>query len=478
MATIIDTKSHEDAARSLSQINSLLAPYIPPQDSWNPVDKVIYPLIDPYRAPLKGSQEARFEALKWAFAHHYNSNYYYRKYCAFENVGPGDIKIVEDLEKIPLIPDLAFKQYPSGKDFARWLATIYTGHLPQIIIEGANPTFDEVINAFNAAGVVITYSSGTSGHCTIIPRDQKTFRAAQYIVARSTSSMTDLAANRANLLLADHVYVLSPNPKKTNLFIGKASSLAFDLLAGRDVQYAMDYELTIALLQTAMSPRRGLKGKLISSLENRTERKIVGRTIEWLERYEQTEDTVALSGPPFLLLHIMDTLQKANKCLDFGERGTIVTGGGWKIHEDVRVTHKDFRERAREVLGIPETHCLDIYGMCEGNAFMSQCPEGHYLHIPYTFFEPLILSEDLTPVGYGECGRFAFLDAAAQSYPGFVITGDQARMLEHCPVCDRPGPVLEPEVQRVKGEEVRGCSEELRKVLAGDLGGDTDDTAK
>ena len=62
---------------------------------------------------------------------------------------------------------------------------------------------------------------------------------------------------------------------------------------------------------------------------------------------------------------------------------------------------------------------------------------------------------------YGEWGRYAFLDASAQSYPGFIISGDRVRMFEHCPVCDRPGPVLDREIERAKGEEVRGCAEEL-----------------
>ena len=40
-------------------------------------------------------------------------------------------------------------------------------------------------------------------------------------------------------------------------------------------------------------------------------------------------------------------------------------------------------------------------------------------------------------------------------------------------ICDRPGPVLEPEVRRVESEEVRGCTEELRRILAQTLqGGD------
>jgi hypothetical protein len=109
--------------------------------------------------------------------------------------------------------------------------------------------------------------------------------------------------------------------------------------------------------------------------------------------------------------------------------------------------------------------------MVEGNGWMVHCPEGHYLHAPYSYYMPLVLDEEYHPMDYGEWGRFAFLDAAALSYPGFISSGDKVRMLEHCPVCDRPGPVLEAEVKREKGEEIRGCAEEMRKMLSADLGG-------
>ena len=86
-------------------------------------------------------------------------------------------------------------------------------------------------------------------------------------------------------------------------------------------------------------------------------------------------------------------------------------------------------------------------------------------------FKPLVLNSSLTPAGYGEKGRFAFLDGLAGSYPGFIITGDEVLMLEHCPVCDRLGPVLEPEMKRVPSEEVRGCSEVIHRALAQTLQG-------
>ena len=37
---------------------------------------------------------------------------------------------------------------------------------------------------------------------------------------------------------------------------------------------------------------------------------------------------------------------------------------------------------------------LDIYGMVEGNGWMVHCPEGHYLHSPYSYYKPLVLDEE------------------------------------------------------------------------------------
>ena len=168
----------------------------------------------------------------------------------------------------------------------------------------------------------------------------------------------------------------------------------------------------------------------------------------------------------------MKKLEKEGKSFDFGERGGVATGGGWKAYEGGRVPVVDFRKQVEKVLGIPEKYCLDIYGMVEGNGWLVHCPEGHYLHSPYSYYKPLVLDNEYKPIGYGEWGRFAFLDAAAYSYPGFLMSGDKVRMLEHCPVCDRPGPVLEPEIKRAAGAEIRGCAEEVRRMLSADLSKD------
>jgi long-chain-fatty-acid---luciferin-component ligase len=449
----------QDVQFRVKKINELLADYIPPRDAWNPADESVFKPIDLYRVPLEEAQDMQLKAIKFTFTHHYRNNEFYHKYCEMRNVRPDDINTTDDLDTIPLIPDTTFKEYPSGKDFAHWLANVFTGELPKIVIKDSNPTYDDVINAFNASGLAVSYSSGTSGRHTFIPRDQKTFRTAQLALAKCRASMIDISADRT--------FVLSPNPAKTNVFAGKLFTFVYTLVD--DIEFAIDRELTTDIIKTAMSEKVGLKGKLALHVQNRTTQKIVDRVIQWLERYGKTEGTIELSGMPFLLYQVMNSLQKEGKAFDFGERGQVLTGGGWKINENARIPHADFRKLIQDVLGIPGTRCLDLYGMVEGNGWMVQCPEGHFLHTPYTFYKPLVLDDDLMPAEYGEWGRFAFLDAIAQSYPGFIISGDRVRLLERCPACDRLGPVLEPEVRRAKGEEVRGCAEELRRTLAQDL---------
>jgi len=91
-----------------------------------------------------------------------------------------------------------------------------------------------VINAFNAAGLAVMHSSGTSGRHTFIPRDMKTFKAAQYAVMKLRASMIDVNV--------DHALLLFPNRTKINLFNGRATSFTYDMF--EDVHYAMDYAIT------------------------------------------------------------------------------------------------------------------------------------------------------------------------------------------------------------------------------------------
>ena len=164
----------------VGRLNERLARYIPPRETWTPADEALHTPIDLCRVRIDEAKAMQLKAITYTFTRHYTLNDFYRKYCDMQAVTPDDVRTYDDLEKIPLIPDLTFKQHPSGEDFAHWIANIFTGELPTVVIESTNPTFDDVINAFNAAGMVVAYSSGTSGRHTVIPRDMRTYLNRRY----------------------------------------------------------------------------------------------------------------------------------------------------------------------------------------------------------------------------------------------------------------------------------------------------------
>lgn len=448
----------------INNFNDLAKKYFPQSVEWTPSDKAVYGPPDPYRVPVDEANDLQFKAIKFQFKRHYELNRMYHDFCQTAKIAPENIRTYEDLEKIPLIPSEFFKDCPSGRDFALWIANIFTGELPPVKIAGKNPSHDDVINAFNAAGLVTTYSSGTGGRHTFVPRDLRSFNMNEYAMAKGVISMF-----YPNWNPGMHGYLLLPNPFKTNLFAGRLGTIFFDIM--KDVECAIDREIDTEVIKMSMRSDDGLKTKLIKSVANRMQRKAVNDIITWIERNQKERNEMAFVGAPFLLHLVIEQLKEEGRSFDIGGRGAVLTGGGWKVHENKRMPETEFRKEVEQYLGITPDRVIDLYGMVEGNGWMTQCSEGHHLHIPTSYLHPMVLNEKYESVGYGESGRFAFLDGSMYSYPGFIITGDKVRMLEHCPICDRPGPVLEPGITRVSGNESRGCSEEVRNVISMEMGG-------
>jgi long-chain-fatty-acid---luciferin-component ligase len=443
----------------IRHFNEKVRNYFPSPGEWTPVDDALFTPDDLFRIPLDEAQQMQLAAIQFSFTHHYRNNEFYRNYCEKHKVSPADIKISADLTKIPLIPDVFFKDYPQYENFATWLGNLYTGELPRIVIKQRHPIYDQVIDAFNAAGLVVTFSSGTGGRHTFIPRDNRTFNNCQYTVAKSILSMI---CNRR--IFESEAYLLFPDPRINSIFVAKITQILSDVVGTTRVP--INQRIPLTLLSMVLGHRGGLKGKLFRYAFQYKSRKMIDRVIDWLVIREKSKDMTVIIGPPYLIHSVLQRLKHQGKSFKFGERGVVITGGGWKVHEQERLPVSVFREEVREILGIPEKYCLDVYAMVEGNGCMITCPEGHYLHVPHSFLKPLVLDESLMPVPAGDWGRFAFLDALALSYPGFIVTGDQVRLLEKCPGCDRPGPVLEPEIKRAAGQDDRGCAEEMRKLFS------------
>ena len=202
-----------DFNKHIQQLERFIKQYVPSKKSWTAVEEAIYGPKDLFRIPIKKANELQYKALKFTFHHHYKNNPTYKKFCKLHDIHPEKIKKQDDLTKIPLLPSSFFKSYPDGRDFARWVGSIFTGHLPKITIESKIPSHDEVISAYNKKGINVFFSSGTSGRHTFIPRDKKTFCLNQYALAK-----TVVAMSYPTWQYDSWAYTLMPNPLKTNLW--------------------------------------------------------------------------------------------------------------------------------------------------------------------------------------------------------------------------------------------------------------------
>jgi hypothetical protein len=439
-------------------LTEIFEKFVPPRKQWSPVDTALH---DPgtFFTQYHATQERLLPAIQYTFRHHYENNFLYHHICDLKKVTPEAIKTKEDLQKIPLLPDAFFKDYPDGKGFLNWLKTIFTGSLPKPVFKTDAPTYDEVIEEFNKKGTSIMFTSGTSGRFSFIPRDTRSWNRVRYSAMRSVVELMDY--NRD-----DQVILLIPDPRQTNLTIASLFGIAYDLYHAQNVHIALDMKITIQFLRMQRDDTIGItekiKAKALSTISPIVQRNSDLRIIHLLEQFEKTGKRVNIAGPPFWLDRILERMKKERKTVKLPD-SQVLTGGGWKAEEDKRPPEESFRRKVEDILGIPQERYHDVYAMSECSSIFLSC-EGHYKHIPPVLL-PYVLDEDLNPVGYNTVGRFAFIDPLPESYPGFLITGDRVKLFEHCPVCDREGPVMDIEVTRLPGVEGRGCAAVMSELM-------------
>ncbi|MBN1860589.1 MAG: hypothetical protein JW840_03915 [Candidatus Thermoplasmatota archaeon] len=433
----------------------------PPLERWTPVDTILHsPKL--FFTDYKNAQEHLFTAIRHTFQHHYSNNFLYHRVCEVNGITPDRITSENDVKKIPLLPDAFFKDYPDGKGFLNWLKTIFTGSLPKPVFKSDNPSHDEIIEEFNKKGTSIMFTSGTGGRFSFIPRDTLSWNRVKYSAMKSVIELMDYNPT-------DQVILLIPDPRQTNLTIASLFGIAYDLYDPPNIHVALDMKITTQFLRMQRDETIGIsekiKAKALSTISPLVQRTSDMKVIHLLEQIEKTGKRVNIAGPPFWLDRIMERMKKEGKSVRLPD-SQILTGGGWKAEENKRLPEEVFREKITEVLGIPHERYHDVYAMSECSSVFLSC-EGHYKHIPPVVI-PMALDENLNQLGYGQVGRFAFIDPLPDSYPGFIITGDKVRILERCPKCQREGPALDIEVTRMPGFEGRGCAAVMAELMQKD----------
>jgi phenylacetate-coenzyme A ligase PaaK-like adenylate-forming protein len=436
-----------------------ISKFVPVKEKWTPIEKALF-TQKTYFKNYQKTADLTTDAIKYSFKHHFENNVIYRRLCEAHNVTPENIKTTEDFYNIPLLPDTFFKDYPKAKGFLAWLDNIFTGTTPMLNVKTDTPNHDDVIDEYNKKDIRIMFTSGTSGQFSFIPRDAISWNRLRYNAMRSFVELMDYDAD-------DNIILLIPDPRLTNLTIASLFGIAYDLYNPHNINVALeDMKITTQFLRMQQAQAIGIKEKIkakaMAKISPIVQRKSDLRMISLLEKIEEEGKRANIAGPPFWLDRIIERMRKEGKTVNLPDC-QVLTGGGWKAEEDKRTSEEIFREKVENVLGIPQDRFHDVYAMSECSSIFLSC-EGHYKHIPPVIY-PLVLDEELQPIGYNEYGRFAFMDPLPSSYPGFIITGDRVKLLENCPHCDREGPVLDVEVTRVPGVEGRGCAAIMAELM-------------
>lgn len=269
-------------------------------------------------------------------------------------------------------------------------------------------------------------SSGTTGQqVSKIYLDKETSARQTKVLSRIVSSFT--GKSRMPMLVIDSSAVV----KNRAMFSARGAGILGFSMLGRDCTYALDENMELDL-----------------------------PTIEaFCEKH---------SGEPILLFGFTFMIWKhfckplLEKDLSLSLDGVLIHGGGWKKLADEAVSNERFKSVIKQTCGIERVH--NYYGMVEqtGSVFM-ECEEGHLhasIYSDIDTLDPLTLLPQQRGRGIIQCTSLL-----PTSYPGHILlTEDEGEVfgVDDCP-CGRKGKHFAV-YGRVKGAEIRGCSDTYEAV--------------
>lgn len=152
-------------------------------------------------------------------------------------------------------------------------------------------------------------------------------------------------------------------------------------------------------------------------------------------------------------------MEVSRKKLDYNfSNAYLLTAGGWKKLENMKVSREEFKRIGKETCNINEY--VDHYSMAEqSGSIYAECKCGN-LHASI-YSDVVIRNEkDFSVCKKGEKGIIQVISVVPRSYPGnSILTEDEGVILgeDDCP-CGRKGKYIKI-IGRIKNAEIRGCSD-------------------
>lgn len=406
--------------------------------------------------PGPGVAAARHEAILLNHQRYVDLVPAYRRLAQREGVaGPAPLEVIVNGL---LLHDL-FKSYEpawlEGRDFEAltgWLDGV-CARAPGIDTAGIGDigTWRERLRA---GGLFLSFSSGTSGRLSFVPRDLLTWKA----LVGNGASYTDeswRAAPDGGLREFD---CLVAGPRSGGMGILDAGA-GLARIAARS-HFLFDRVLTadaVRELGPGAAAPPGAWADAAGELDA-----AYARALDFLRQGAAAGRLLLVFGAPFQVKRLCERVAAAGR-VELAPGSLVVTGGGWKSFGGEQLPRAELLRLVRESLDVDAARCIDAYSTSELNCTFRTCSEGRY-HVP-PLIEPVVLDEALLgfPGRPGQ-GLLAFLDPFAASYPGFVISGDLGSLDQGRCGCGLQGWFIDGEIRRAEGMEIRGCGGVLESI--------------
>ncbi|MET1113948.1 MAG: long-chain fatty acid--CoA ligase [Comamonas sp.] len=169
-----------------------------------------------------------------------------------------------------------------------------------------------------------------------------------------------------------------------------------------------------------------------------------------LEESERSGQPYALLGASFSLVHVMDALRAQGRSFRLPAGSRILDTGGYK-GQSRELPLEDFYADLSQLLGVPRSHCINMYGMTElstqfyddGNAVLPSVKSG-----PHWIRSRLVEPVTGRSVAPGERGILVHCDLANYNAVTTILTEDVGLWAEG-------GFLL---LGRAEGAAAKGCS--------------------
>lgn len=410
-----------------------------------------------YFADESTVSEQRRQAIRMAHQYHYHHNTFYRENCRVRGIGES---ITRDQFPSIVIPDRVFKSYDLSypeKDVLRF--NEWVGRVASVPVDppaSRIKSLENLLLSYERQGLSLTFSSGTTGQFTFLPRDEYTRSAA----VRSCTATYD-AMRRST---GRKEYFVTGLPRHTFLHIGYYFGCVSEAIAPGNVYYPYE-TLEADIIRLRMRGPDTLREKIQDEIIRRKSPGMEKRAIRDIvsELVKRKDEYVVFLAAPYLLVEAAKFVLDNGIDCKLSQDSALCSTGGFKTR---MATARDGMERMfREAFGISPERYVDFYGMTESNSIMAECAASGHKHVP-PWIEPVLFDDRMEPIEPAGVvtGNYAFLEPSSRSFPGFILTGDRVTIdyETQCP-CGCKTPIVR-SIGRAPREEGRGCSGVLSRT--------------